>query len=266
LNRDPIGERGGINLYGFVGNDGVNYFDFLGLEVTRDAVISYSQLLDNVKKWERRHQWGRKGSTARQRLKDFRDTIHDSQIFTSIGSFSGEPNYNKVITNKLGWHYVYTDKKGWIDFGHFSNAAQFTSDLEGVFVWDYGTRVVVRVGGMAVELGQFLSNHVPGFTTSTKTSAFTREDFNSNSLGAIFASYVLRQEEEGIFCSIHKSIQEFLEPYGPSDTPVQEEAYKKLQYNTQKELDNRMFHNYLTSAWVNLLKEYHHGIFSIYVE
>jgi RHS repeat-associated protein len=29
--RDPIGERGGANLYGFVGNDGVNKRDFLGL-------------------------------------------------------------------------------------------------------------------------------------------------------------------------------------------------------------------------------------------
>ena len=29
--RDPIGERGGINLYGFVGNNGVNKWDLLGL-------------------------------------------------------------------------------------------------------------------------------------------------------------------------------------------------------------------------------------------
>jgi RHS repeat-associated protein len=29
--RDPIGERGGVNLYGFVGNDGVNWWDILGL-------------------------------------------------------------------------------------------------------------------------------------------------------------------------------------------------------------------------------------------
>ncbi|MFC7339621.1 RHS repeat-associated core domain-containing protein [Haloferula chungangensis] len=29
--RDPIGERGGLNLYGFVGNDGVNWWEFLGL-------------------------------------------------------------------------------------------------------------------------------------------------------------------------------------------------------------------------------------------
>ena len=31
-NRDPIGEQGGYNLYGFVGNDGVNYWDYLGWE------------------------------------------------------------------------------------------------------------------------------------------------------------------------------------------------------------------------------------------
>jgi RHS repeat-associated protein len=30
INRDPIEEKGGLNLYGFVGNDGVDYFDLLG--------------------------------------------------------------------------------------------------------------------------------------------------------------------------------------------------------------------------------------------
>ncbi len=31
LNRDPIGELGGLNLYGYVGNNPINYFDPLGL-------------------------------------------------------------------------------------------------------------------------------------------------------------------------------------------------------------------------------------------
>jgi hypothetical protein len=36
--RDPIGERGGMNLYGFVGNDGLNELDMLGLiEVKKEA-------------------------------------------------------------------------------------------------------------------------------------------------------------------------------------------------------------------------------------
>ena len=30
--RDPIGEDGGENLYGFISNDGINYFDYLGLK------------------------------------------------------------------------------------------------------------------------------------------------------------------------------------------------------------------------------------------
>ena len=33
LCRDPIEEEGGINLYGFVGNDGLNHWDLLGLRV-----------------------------------------------------------------------------------------------------------------------------------------------------------------------------------------------------------------------------------------
>lgn len=32
INRDPLGERGGVNLYGFVENDPVNWVDPLGLE------------------------------------------------------------------------------------------------------------------------------------------------------------------------------------------------------------------------------------------
>jgi hypothetical protein len=33
--RDPIEENGGINLYGFVGNNGVNNADYLGMEASR---------------------------------------------------------------------------------------------------------------------------------------------------------------------------------------------------------------------------------------
>ena len=31
INRDPIAESGGVNVYGFVGNDGINYVDKLGM-------------------------------------------------------------------------------------------------------------------------------------------------------------------------------------------------------------------------------------------
>jgi len=63
INRDPIEEAGGLNLYGFVGNDAVNGLDYLGLlkrgkapkppktpkktaPATREATVALSQLAD----------------------------------------------------------------------------------------------------------------------------------------------------------------------------------------------------------------------------
>src|ERR1035441_1916421 len=39
LSRDPIGERGGINLYGFVGNNPISRIDLFGLD-GQQAVLS----------------------------------------------------------------------------------------------------------------------------------------------------------------------------------------------------------------------------------
>ena len=39
--RDPIEERGGLNLYGFVGNDALNQWDLLGLKIEPFLFISY---------------------------------------------------------------------------------------------------------------------------------------------------------------------------------------------------------------------------------
>ena len=46
--RDPIEEDGGINLYGFVGNDGVNRWDLLGQEWLVDLFLEYPDLGDAV--------------------------------------------------------------------------------------------------------------------------------------------------------------------------------------------------------------------------
>ena len=48
--RDPIQERGGVNLYGFVGNDGVNRWDLLGLKDPVDA--TEVEFLDSEEKEE----------------------------------------------------------------------------------------------------------------------------------------------------------------------------------------------------------------------
>ena len=51
--RDPIGEDGGANLYEFVGNDGVNWVDLLGLvppKNVEDALKQLKDLLPEMKK------------------------------------------------------------------------------------------------------------------------------------------------------------------------------------------------------------------------
>jgi RHS repeat-associated protein len=40
--RDPIGERGGVNLYGFVENDGLNVWDYLGQKGSGHHIIPWS--------------------------------------------------------------------------------------------------------------------------------------------------------------------------------------------------------------------------------
>lgn len=43
-NRDPIGEYGGVDLYGFVRNDGVNLVDLYGLKCSVDLYFGHGQL------------------------------------------------------------------------------------------------------------------------------------------------------------------------------------------------------------------------------
>ena len=47
LNRDPIGELGGLNLYGMVGNDAVNTWDYLGLRSCED-IQNHLDIIDNI--------------------------------------------------------------------------------------------------------------------------------------------------------------------------------------------------------------------------
>jgi RHS repeat-associated protein len=49
INRDPIEERGGKNLYGMVGNNPVNYWDYLGLDKCSDLRDSLARAQKTLK-------------------------------------------------------------------------------------------------------------------------------------------------------------------------------------------------------------------------
>jgi uncharacterized protein RhaS with RHS repeats len=65
LNRDPIAENGGVNLYGFVGNDGVGKVDILGLEdydwkslydaIHENGVIAYKESIADLKRRQKKY-------------------------------------------------------------------------------------------------------------------------------------------------------------------------------------------------------------------
>jgi RHS repeat-associated protein len=53
ISKDPIEERGGINLYGFVGNDGVSRWDILGLD-PGDDFTTFDAAYDDARGYVRR--------------------------------------------------------------------------------------------------------------------------------------------------------------------------------------------------------------------
>jgi RHS repeat-associated protein len=51
LGRDPITEQGGVNLYGFVGNDGVSSWDLLGLDAPFMDISNAADHFSEVEDW-----------------------------------------------------------------------------------------------------------------------------------------------------------------------------------------------------------------------
>jgi RHS repeat-associated protein len=96
INRDPIGEVGGINLYGFCGNNPVNSFDPLGLAPNQAGVTDPNHVLQAL--------------TKDPSLANIRDAHGGNQD-----------------------RYFYTDKYGWVDIRHFAEAGRLSENGCGLF-------------------------------------------------------------------------------------------------------------------------------------
>ena len=95
---------------------------------------------------------------------------------------------------------------------------------------------------------------------SEQTSAFTREDFGSNRLGAEFGTYLLKRGDN---ChSLSDALLTFLEQYAPL-LEGKASDYEELP-KTQKELDSHSADEIRRMAIENRIKYAPHGFKTIY--
>ncbi|MDF7802123.1 RHS repeat-associated core domain-containing protein [Pontiellaceae bacterium B1224] len=87
LNRDPVGENGGVNLYVFVGNNPINSFDALGLiTITKcDVIVEINHGENSDWKYDEKHKfpecayYGVVGCTINQ------DNLNDALVAVGVG-------------------------------------------------------------------------------------------------------------------------------------------------------------------------------------
>lgn len=170
LGRDPIGEEGGVNLYGFVGNDGVNGWDLLGMypgspghgqiESPPNAVQLLKRIvIDADRKLEARLRPRWHTFNESSAINAWRSPYRLVELFQQIGHASN---------NK----FIYTCKYGWIDMGHYINNA--------LIAYWYNVKFA--------EVLSYLNEVAQGVRGTD--SAWTPEDLTSNHLGRQFAKRI----------------------------------------------------------------------------
>lgn len=122
INRDPIEENGGLNLYGFVGNNGADLIDILGYYPTPGRVVSAGTAINFM----RNEKIDKFPKQAYDKIKDSKDTpeIVKENLTNDLAALAYLAH--QFRTGKVddgGNRFVYTCKCGWIDLGHFFNNA-----------------------------------------------------------------------------------------------------------------------------------------------
>ena len=95
--RDPIGERGGLNLYAFLGNDWVNQWDYIGLSkkgFSFEDLIGDSALAKNMKKL---HRELKEAEAKAKATKDSLDRVKEKEL---------SDKYNEALKNSKNWLWL----------------------------------------------------------------------------------------------------------------------------------------------------------------
>ena len=96
INRDPIGEFGGLNLYGFVGNSPVNWVDYLGLAVRwdpdcEDEIVQVDELFLQKGCWV----------LEAFRVVEDGEAVHELEPYEVIATYEGDDSINLELIGGL---------------------------------------------------------------------------------------------------------------------------------------------------------------------
>jgi len=255
LGPDLVGENGGLLLYGYCGNDGVNWIDVNGMYPNQAEAAGLSDYLQWIKTY-----YGQ-GSTIGDALNEA-DFIHQQEHSLQNNAKS----------------YLYSSKTWWIDMKHFSSAAKnaFNKHCKDKNTPDEAMKSVLLMGKIVEwqqtyqagrtyldpktvfnpiqDAGQWIVEKTRrwiGWKQTPKnphgpemfyfmmhaywqaTSAWNAEDPTSNMLGAYFGAKVLDccdTPETG-----YAKLQQYLESLGVGPKPaVTDDAMKSLPANQQE--------------------------------
>jgi RHS repeat-associated protein len=181
LGRDPIEEKGGMNLYGMVNNDLVSRWDLLGMWVNADMIIDSKESISRVQSAQDlgKSIWRLALSKGIVRVNlPLLYWIYKHKTFfelVTIG-YKHHPGDNTDGNNR----FVYTCRYGWIDMGHFFYSAAFANIL--------GAKTAYGMG-VQIEKIQDSLKRVPGMEGFSE-SAWTPEDLISDYHGSMLGNDV----------------------------------------------------------------------------
>jgi RHS repeat-associated protein len=195
LHRDLIGYQDSSNLFQYAHSSPLMLVDPLGLRPNQQETISLNDLVQYVQRLEREHP----GETPQEILQRLRDGVKGPRRCVSAGNSSGLSGSHYASDSAadsasntsdatapppkdpgLGWTYIYTEQEGWIDLGHFTEAARYGVHYTAGGVEFFGDLVEYQQGAS----GWYSSRHGLG------SSAFSPEDYASNRQGALFGNNV----------------------------------------------------------------------------